>query len=169
MHNLQILSPVDFDRFSEGFPRLFLLFSFFVLFGGLRLTINILILLWIGGGRLFLCCWWVVGVGLSDLLGFGVLPPVLFVLGEAGDVVFVGEALESLVAVDADEGGRPAAAEAVPFHLLFLEGSVAVRADKGHHCYYKISIIPIPLDSWANHKFHFCLSLPSILQTISLK
>ena len=72
---------------------------------------------------------------------------MLFVLGEAGGVVFVGEALESLVAIDADEGGRPTAAEAVPFHLLFLEGRVAVRADKGHHCYYKFSIIPMPLKS----------------------
>lgn len=41
--------------------------------------------------------------------------------------------IESGMAVDADEGRRPAAAISMIFKLFLLESGVAVGTDEGHH------------------------------------
>lgn len=58
---------------------------------------------------------------------------MLLELCQAACMRFVIVASEGLMAVDADERRRPAAAESMSFSLFFLESSVTVRTYEGDH------------------------------------
>lgn len=70
---------------------------------------------------------------LSNLFRLSVFSPMLLELGEARDMLLIVIALKSYMAVNTDEGGRPAPSEGVLFSLFLLESGVAVRADECYH------------------------------------
>jgi hypothetical protein len=70
---------------------------------------------------------------LGDFFRFCVFSPVFFEFCEALCMRLVVVSIESGMAVDADEGRRPAAAISMIFKLFLLESGVAVGTDEGHH------------------------------------